>query len=153
MRLDEKELLNADPALKEQVKELVREYSDVFSSPEVAFGKTSLIEFEIHLEPGSKPVKAKLRPTNPKQRADLKEQLDKWKAEDVVEECESPWASALVPVLKKDGSTRWAVDYRPLNKMTIKDSYPLPSINENLEHERATHQRLQMLTDTNGNLH
>ena len=133
LRLDEKELLNADPALKEQVKELVREYSDVFSSPEVAFGKTSLIEFEIHLEPGSKPVKAKLRPTNPKQRADLKEQLDKWKAEDVVEECESPWASALVPVLKKDGSTRWAVDYRPLNKMTIKDSYPLPSINENLE--------------------
>ena len=133
LKLDEKKLLNADPALKEQVKELVREYSDVFSSPEVAFGKTSLIEFEIHLEPGSKPVKSKLRPINPKQRADLKEQLDKWKAEDVVEECESPWASALVPVLKKDGSTRWAVDYRPLNKMTIKDSYPLPSINENLE--------------------
>ena len=133
LKLDEKELLNADPALKEQVKELVREYSDIFSSPEVAFGKTSLIEFEIHLEPGSKPVKSKLRPINPKQRADLKEQLDKWKAEDVVEECESPWASALVPVLKKDGSTRWAVDYRPLNKMTIKDSYPLPSINENLE--------------------
>ena len=133
LRLDEKELLNADPALKEQVKELVGEYSDVFSSPEVAFGKTSLIEFEIHLEQGSKPVKARVRPTNPKQRADLKEQLDRWKAEDVVEECESPWASALVPVLKKDGSTRWAVDYRPLNKMTIKDSYPLPSINENLE--------------------
>ena len=87
----------------------------------------------MNLKPGSKPVKAKVRPTNPKQRADLREQLDRWVAEDVVEECESPWASALVPVLKKDGSTRWAVDYRPLNKMTIKDSYPLPSISENLD--------------------
>ena len=133
LRLDEKELLKADPILKEEVESLVKEYSDVFSSPEVAFGKTTLIEFEVNLKPGSKPVKAKVRPTNPKQRADLREQLDRWMAEDVVEECESPWASALVPVLKKDGSTRWAVDYRPLNKMTIKDSYPLPSINENLE--------------------
>ena len=133
LRLDEKELLKADPSLKKKVTELVKEYTDIFSSPEVAFGKTSLIEFEINLEPGSKPYKAKVRPTNPKQRQDLREQLDRWEAEDVVEECESPWASALVPVLKKDGSIRWAVDYRPLNKMTIKDSYPLPSISENLE--------------------
>ena len=131
--LDEKKLLNADPDLKEKVKALVREYTDIFSSPEVSFGKTSLIEFEVTLEPGSKPVKAKVRPTNPKQRQDLREQLDRWEAEDVVEECESPWASGLVPVLKKDGGIRWAVDYRPLNKMTIKDSYPLPSISENLE--------------------
>ena len=133
LRLDEKELLKADPKLKEKLVELVREYLDIFSSPEEVFGKTSLVEFEINLEPGSKPYKAKVRPTNPKQRQDLREQLDRWEAEGVVEECESPWASGLVPVLKKDGSTRWAVDYRPLNKMTIKDSYPLPSISENLE--------------------
>ena len=133
LRLDEKELLNKDPEMKRKVKELVREYIDIFSSPELAFGKTDLVEFEIDLEPGSKPYKTKVRPINPKQRQDLKEQLDRWQAEDVVEECESPWASALVPVLKKDGSTRWAVDYRPLNRMTVKDSYPLPSISENLE--------------------
>ena len=133
LRLDEKELLKADPKLKEKVEELVREYLDIFSSPEEVFGKTDLVEFEINLEPGSKPYKTKVRPINPKQRQDLREQLDRWEAEGVVEECESPWASGLVPVLKKDGSTRWAVDYRPLNKMTIKDSYPLPSISENLE--------------------
>ena len=133
LRLDEKELLNEDPEMKRKVKELVREYIDIFSSPELAFGKTDLVEFEIDLEPGSKPYKTKVRPINPKQRQDLKEQLKRWQDEDVVEECESPWASALVPVLKKDGSTRWAVDYRPLNRMTIKDSYPLPSISENLE--------------------
>ena len=133
LRLEENEMLKKEPELKEKLKELIKEYSDIFSSPEQSFGKTSLIEFEIRLEPGTKPVKTKLRPINPKQRASLKEQIDKWVAEDVVEECESPWASALVPVLKKDGSTRWAVDYRPLNKATIKDSYPLPSISENLE--------------------
>ena len=133
LRLEKNEMLKKEPELKEKLKELIKEYSDIFSSSEQSFGKTSLIEFEIRLEPGTKPVKTKLRPINPKQRASLKEQIDKWVAEDVVEECESPWASALVPVLKKDGSTRWAVDYRPLNKATIKDSYPLPSISENLE--------------------
>ena len=51
----------------------------------------------------------------------------------VIEPSTSPWGSALVPVLKKDGTTRWAVDYRPLNRMTIPDSYPLPNIQENLE--------------------
>ena len=80
--LDEKKLLNAGPVLKEKVKALVREYTDIFSSPEISFGKTSLMEFEVTLEPGSKPVKAKVRPINPKQRQDLREQLDRWEAED-----------------------------------------------------------------------
>ena len=50
-----------------------------------------------------------------------------------VGESTSPWASALVPAFKKGGSIRWAVDYRGLNKVTIADAYPLPSIEENLE--------------------
>ena len=63
----------------------------------------------------------------------MKKQLALWKKEDVIEESSSPWAAALVPCLKKGGETRWAVDYRPLNAVTVADSYPLPRIQDNLE--------------------
>ena len=40
----------------------------------------------------------------------------------------SPWASPLVPVTKKDGSTCWAINYWVLNSFTVPDSYPTPSL-------------------------
>ena len=134
LRLEENEMLKENPRLMDSVKRLVKEYSDIFSSPEEAIGRTDLIEFDIKLKQGhERPVKAKLRPLNPKQKESLREQLELWKKEDVIEECESPWASALVPVLKKDKTTRWCVDYRNLNEKTVADAYPLPSISENLD--------------------
>ncbi len=49
------------------------------------------------------------------------------------EKSSSPWSSAVVLVKKKDGSTRCCVDYRALNKVTVKDSYPLPHVNDTLD--------------------
>ena len=59
--------------------------------------------------------------------------LDKMLADGVIQSSISDWASAPVLVRKKDGSVRWCVDYRALNKVTIKDTYPLPLIEECLE--------------------
>ena len=133
LKLDDNELLKKHPRLLKQVKDLVRKYQDVFSSPEQAIGKTDLMEFDITLTEGARPVRSKVRPLNPKQKESLRNQLDLWEKEDVIEECESAWASAMVPALKKGGDIRWAVDYRGLNAVTVADAYPLPNIGENLD--------------------
>ena len=74
-----------------------------------------------------------MRPLNPDQPANLKEQLDEGIQQGIIEPANSPWASPLVLVKKKDGRTRWVTDPRQLNDVTIKDAYPLTSIQENLQ--------------------
>ena len=133
LKLEDNELLGRHPKMLCQVKDMIKKYKDVFSSPEQAIGKTNLMEFDVTLTEGARPVKQRVRPLNPKQKESLRAQLDLWEKEDVIERCESPWASAMVPALKKGGSIRWAVDYRGLNAVTVADAYPLPNIGENLD--------------------
>ena len=91
------------PKVKKKVKEIIRSYSDVFAEPGQEVGETNLLEFNIELVEDTKPHKARVRPLNPKQRAELRGQLDQWLDQGVIEETTSPWGSALVPVLRKDG--------------------------------------------------
>ncbi len=135
--MEKNEVLKDKPRLKRKLTRLLDKYQEVFSNPENMYGKTDMMKFSVELKEGTRPVKARCRPLNPKQKESLKQQLDLWKREDVIEESSSPWAAALVPCLKKGGETRWAVDYRPLNAVTVADSYPLPRIQDNLERLRG----------------
>ena len=60
-----------------------------------------------------------------------RQQLDLWLKQDVVQPSSSPWSFPLIAVPKKNGKTRWVIDYRWLNEVTIKDSFPLPNIEDN----------------------
>ena len=78
------------------------------------------------------PVSQKCRPLNKHMQEKLREQISKWLQQAVISPCNGPWASPIVPVPKKDGRIRFAVDYRRLNAITTKDSRPVANLNEKL---------------------
>lgn len=63
----------------------------------------------------------------------IDEQVSDMLTRNVIRPSTSPWASPVVLVTKKDGSIRFCVDYRRLNKITRKDVYPLPRIDDALD--------------------
>ncbi|KMQ86489.1 krab-a domain-containing protein [Lasius niger] len=59
--------------------------------------------------------------------------MEEMKTERIIEESQSPWVSPAVMIKKKDGTLRFCIDYRRLNAITVKDSYPLPRIDDILD--------------------
>ena len=96
------------------------------------FGKTHLLEHRIEVQPGTEPVHQRYRPCNPLLEKDMAKQLDIWLKHKVIEESNSPWNFSLVAAVKKNNRIRWCVDWRDLNKVTIKDRYPIGDCETNL---------------------
>ena len=124
---------NVSPSDREKFEAIFLENFDALSLNEYDFGKTDLLKFHIQVPSDVAPIRAKCRPLNPVQEADLRRQIDEWISQGVIEKSISPWASALVPVAKKNtGQIRWCIDFRALNAHTVADSFPLPNIDANL---------------------
>ncbi|KAK3106230.1 hypothetical protein FSP39_015710 [Pinctada imbricata] len=116
-----------------ELRTLLQQYVSVFSKGDKDFGRTDLVKHPINT--GSKaPIKQRLRRTPVHLDGVVEEHLDDMLKRDVIEPSTSPWASAIVLARKKDGTTRFCVDYRKLNDSTIKDAFPLPRIDETLDH-------------------
>ncbi|MCP3665894.1 MAG: RNA-directed DNA polymerase [Gammaproteobacteria bacterium] len=124
-------LLQEHPQIKTDLEQLLWEYQDIFSQDTP--GCTDKVELDLELKPGTQPISQRFRDLNPELEQKLHDQIHKWLEEGVIEASKSPWSSPLVPVKKKDGSVRWAVDYRLLNKHLFMDSYPLPRIQQLVE--------------------
>ena len=131
LKLGQNTLLAQNPNILKQVRRLVYEYQDIFSTS--APGETDLVELSLKLKEGTEPIRQKGRPMNPAMEANLQAQVEDWLDQGVIEPSDSPWCSPLVPVKKKDGSVRWAVDFRRVNACLEQDSYPLPRIQQLLE--------------------
>eukprot|EP00253_Pinus_taeda_P025982 PITA_25982 len=88
------------------------------------------IDFTIELVPGAAPVsRAPYRMSVPK-LTELKMQLQEFVDKDYIRASVSPWGAPLLFIKKKDGTLQMCIDYRQLNKFTIKNKYPLPRIDE-----------------------
>ena len=92
-----------------------------------------------------------MRPLNPDQKENLRDQIDEWLEQGKIKPSVNPWASPLVPVKKKDRQKRWVTDLRELNKQTIKDSHPLMNILEILHSLQGTNMFSSL--DTHGAYH
>ena len=91
-------------------------------------GVTDYVEpFSIELEPGTKAVKAGDPAANPRTDRNPKETTGRLDSRRYYCPLASAWASPLVPVMKKDGTVRWAMDLRALNLHRVPDSFPTPN--------------------------
>jgi len=120
------------PEQQAKMQDTLREFSEVFSKGDLDLGRTGLVKHYIKTG-GASPIKHAPRRIAPARREEMQRAVEELEAQGVVERSDSPWSSAVVLVTKKDGSRRFCVDYRALNDLTVKDSYPLPRIDDTLD--------------------
>ncbi|GJT39434.1 putative reverse transcriptase domain-containing protein [Tanacetum coccineum] len=91
---------------------------------------TRQVEFHIELIPGAAPVARAPYRLAPAEMKELAEQLKELSDKGFIRPSSSPWGAPILFVKKKDGSFRMCIDYRELNKLTVKNHYPLPRIDD-----------------------
>ncbi|GJY71341.1 putative reverse transcriptase domain-containing protein [Tanacetum coccineum] len=92
------------------------------------------VEFQIDLIPGAAPVARTPYRLAPSEMQELSNQLQELTDRGFIRPSTSPWGAPVLFVKKKDGSFRMCIDYRELNKLTIKNRYPLPRIDDLFDH-------------------
>ncbi|KAJ9544711.1 hypothetical protein OSB04_024418 [Centaurea solstitialis] len=109
---------------------VVRDFPDVFPDDLPGIPPERQVEFRIDLVPGAAPVaKAPYRLAPPEMK-ELYDQLQELLEKGFIRPSCSPWGAPILFVKKKDGSQRMCIDYRELNKLTVKNRYPLPRIDD-----------------------
>lgn len=117
---------------REQLFMLFLEYHDLFAKSSGDFGRTGKIKHTI--ETGEcRPIRQQTRRISPIKKEEAGKLLKEMLHKNVIQPSSSPWASPVVLVQKKDGSTRFCVDYRKVNAITRKDAYPLPRVDDTLD--------------------
>ena len=123
---------NLTEAQTERMRDTLAQYADVFSRGDLDLGRTGLVKHTIDTG-NSTPIKHAPRRIAPARREEMQRTVNELAAQGIIERSDSPWSSAVVLVKKKDGTQRFCVDYRALNDVTVKDSYPLPRIDDTLD--------------------
>jgi hypothetical protein len=109
---------------------ILREYRDVLPEEVQGLPPRRDIDFSIELAPGAVPVsKTPYRMSTP-ELVELKLQLKEMMDKAYIRPSVSPWGALVLFVKNKDGTLRICIDYRKLNKLTIKNKYPLPRIDD-----------------------
>ena len=122
---------NLSPTQQVQFKNCLIKNQRVFARPG-EYGRTSLGTHKITLTDET-PIKEPPRRVPLFKRHILEKEVNRLEKEGFIEKSDSPWSAQTVLVKKKDGSWRMCFDYRKLNDKTVKDAYPIPRIDDNLD--------------------
>ena len=114
---------------RKQLEEVLLKHQDIFSKSESDIGHCDRIKHRIDLT-DDVPFKQPYRRIPPSMIEEVKQHLEQLLASGVIRKSKSPWSSNVVLVRKKNGKLRMCVDYRMLNKRSVKDAYALPRTEE-----------------------
>ncbi|GKA94537.1 putative reverse transcriptase domain-containing protein [Tanacetum coccineum] len=109
---------------------IVRDFPEVFPEDLSGIPLARQVEFQIDLVPGAAPVARAPYRLAPFEMKELAEQLQELSDKGFIRPNFSPWGAPVLFVKKKDGSFRMCIDYRELNKLTVKNRYPIPRIDD-----------------------
>ena len=116
----------------QELEDFISNHHAAFSLDDLERGETNLLDMEIHTgEETPRRVATRRMPFAVRQ--EVARQLCNMQEAGVIEPSSSPWSSPVVMVRKKDGTLRFCVDYRELNKITKRDTYPLPRVDDLLD--------------------
>ena len=114
---------------REQLKDLIKEYSHCFARNRFDLGCASFYEAKLNLKNGFKPMWVPSRPIAYKIRPHLDEEIRNLESSGQISPCRySAWNSCVFLTTKSDGSYRFVVDARAMNKQVLQDHYELPKI-------------------------
>ena len=116
--------------LKMEMVPVVQEFLDVFPEELPGLPPIREVEFGIDVVPGTAPISKPPYRMAPVEMEELKKQIEELLQKGFVRPSISPWGAPVLFVKKKDGSLRLCIDYRELNRVTIKNRYPLPRIDD-----------------------
>ncbi|GJW96464.1 hypothetical protein Tco_0178272 [Tanacetum coccineum] len=108
---------------------IVRDFLSVFPR-NAGLPPARPVELEDHLIPGAAPVARAPYRLAPSEMKELSEQLQELSDKGFIRPSSSPWGALILFVKKKDGPFRMCIDYRELNKLTVKNRYPLLRIDD-----------------------
>lgn len=114
---------------KKRITDQLNNMPEVFAMHDLDYGHTEKVTHRIKLNDET-PFKHRPRPIHPQDIDAVRKHLQELLAAGIIRESESPFASPIVVVKKKDGSVRLCIDFRKLNTQTIKDAYALPNLEE-----------------------
>jgi hypothetical protein len=121
-----------DTKLKSNLFEVVNQYDDMFKEPKGLPPKRG-IQHEIQLQQDCPLPNIGMYRMSVMENAEIKKQIQELLDKGVIVPSSSPCGSPIVLVPKKDGTWRMCVDFRALNKITVKNRYPLPRIDDLLD--------------------
>ena len=117
------------PSLSDATQRILREYHSVFEDLPPGLPPTRGCSFTINTG-DAPPVCGRAYRLTPKEKEQAETQIKDYLAKGWIRPSKSPYGAAILFVQKKDGSLRMCVDYRGLNRVTVKDKYPLPRIDD-----------------------